>query len=144
MNGELHLAFRLRDEAARALVERYVGRARHPRRLRVLEHGDRPRLPVPDAQTWRVLLAPDGACWSTEELADHWRDAEARGCATAQFLVGGPDGWPGEASTVASWAFGRVTLPHQLAAAVLAEQLYRVGTILAGHPYHLGHDGRGA
>ena len=32
-----------------------------------------------------------------------------------------------------------MTLPHELAALVLAEQVYRASTILQGHPYHLGH-----
>lgn len=32
--------------------------------------------------------------------------------------------------------FGAMTLPHFLARAVLAEQIYRIQTILAGHPYH--------
>jgi 23S rRNA (pseudouridine1915-N3)-methyltransferase len=36
-------------------------------------------------------------------------------------------------------SFGAITLPHELARAVLAEQIYRALTILAGHPYHSGH-----
>ena len=36
-------------------------------------------------------------------------------------------------------SFGRITLPHELARAVAAEQIYRALTILAGHPYHSGH-----
>ena len=35
-------------------------------------------------------------------------------------------------------SFGAITLPHGLARIVLAEQLYRAATILAGHPYHRG------
>ena len=33
-------------------------------------------------------------------------------------------------------AFGAVTLPHQLARIILAEQLYRSMTLMSGHPYH--------
>ena len=53
-------------------------------------------------------------------------------------MIGGPDGldpaFRGEAELVLS--FGLLTWPHQLVRVMLAEQLYRVATILAGHPYH--------
>lgn len=55
--------------------------------------------------------------------------------------IGPADGWSaaatGRAAAVVS--FGRVTLPHELARLVAAEQVYRALTILAGHPYHCGH-----
>jgi len=61
----------------------------------------------------------------------------------AQLVVGiGPaDGWSPQMFKRADLglAFGTMTLPHALARLVLAEQVYRAATILAGHPYHLGH-----
>ena len=55
--------------------------------------------------------------------------------------IGPADGWSAaalaRAHTVIS--FGRLTLPHALARVLVAEQMYRALTILAGHPYHLGH-----
>lgn len=64
-----------------------------------------------------------------------WRDDGAR---ALSIVIGGPDGldpnFVREARLTLS--LGRLTLPHGLARAVLAEQLYRAATILAGHPYH--------
>jgi len=58
------------------------------------------------------------------------------------FLAIGPaDGWSPAALGRAqrTLSLGRMTLPHELARAVAAEQIYRALTILAGHPYHCGH-----
>ena len=57
------------------------------------------------------------------------------------FAIGPADGWSSTALAHAarSFSFGRITLPHELARAVAAEQIYRALTILAGHPYHSGH-----
>jgi 23S rRNA (pseudouridine1915-N3)-methyltransferase len=67
-------------------------------------------------------------------LAD-WRD---KGSADAAFLIGGADGLdPGlrhRADMVLS--FGAMVWPHALARVMLAEQIYRAMTILAGSPYH--------
>jgi 23S rRNA (pseudouridine1915-N3)-methyltransferase len=54
------------------------------------------------------------------------------------FAVGGPDGHDATllSAATAKLSLGRITLPHGLARIVLAEQLYRALTILAGHPYH--------
>jgi 23S rRNA (pseudouridine1915-N3)-methyltransferase len=63
------------------------------------------------------------------------RDA---GRPTAAFLVGGADGLDPEARDGADavLSFGPMVWPHMLARAMLAEQLYRAATILAGSPYH--------
>jgi 23S rRNA (pseudouridine1915-N3)-methyltransferase len=54
------------------------------------------------------------------------------------FLIGGADGLDPSilADANETLAFGPQTWPHALARAMLAEQIYRAVTILAGSPYH--------
>lgn len=68
-------------------------------------------------------------------LLAKWRDAGTEGVA---FMIGGADGLAAQVNAKAAKAisFGALTLPHGLARIVLAEQIYRAATILAGHPYH--------
>jgi 23S rRNA (pseudouridine1915-N3)-methyltransferase len=68
-------------------------------------------------------------------LLGRWRD-EGRG--DAAFLIGGADGHDEAVRDRADLllSFGRLTWPHMLARAMLAEQIYRAQTILSGHPYH--------
>ena len=60
------------------------------------------------------------------------------GAKTSGILVGGPDGLADSVRKAAKLqlSLGAMTLPHGLARIVIAEQLYRAATILAGHPYH--------
>jgi 23S rRNA (pseudouridine1915-N3)-methyltransferase len=90
---------------------------------------------------WLVLLDRRGRELSSEELAaqlGRWRDGGAQ---TVIYAIGPADGWTAEARARADVvvSFGPITLPHELARVVLAEQVYRALTILAGHPYHAGH-----
>lgn len=68
-------------------------------------------------------------------LIGQWRDAGRRDLA---IVIGGADGlhesMRERAQAVLS--LGRMTWPHQLVRILIAEQLYRAATILAGHPYH--------
>lgn len=68
-----------------------------------------------------------------------WRDG-GRGALAC--VIGGPDGLDPRVRQRADLvvSFGALTLPHQLVRALVAEQLYRALTILAGHPYHRGGD----
>lgn len=84
-----------------------------------------------------VALDERGRQWSTAELAgqlENWMRDERGVC----FLVGGPDGLAEECRERAQdvWALGRLTLPHPMVRALLAEQLYRAWTITQNHPYH--------
>jgi 23S rRNA (pseudouridine1915-N3)-methyltransferase len=88
-----------------------------------------------------VLLDSRGRQLASTEFA-HWLGARRdQGAQHIVFAIGPPDGWSATALATASLqlSFGPITLPHELARLVLAEQLYRACTILAGHPYHSGH-----
>jgi 23S rRNA (pseudouridine1915-N3)-methyltransferase len=56
------------------------------------------------------------------------------------FIIGGADGLAQSLRERAKikLAFGAATWPHQIIRIMMLEQLYRAGTILAGHPYHRG------
>ena len=85
-----------------------------------------------------VALDERGRDATSEELAARLGDWRDQGRRSAAFLIGGPDGLaePLVAGADLRLAFGRLTWPHRLARVMLAEQLYRATTILAGHPYH--------
>lgn len=80
---------------------------------------------------------------SSEELARVLSRARDGGIRDLKIFIGGPDGFSENELSAAGadlrWSFGPLTLPHELAAAVAAEQVYRAWTILAGMPYHGGH-----
>jgi 23S rRNA (pseudouridine1915-N3)-methyltransferase len=88
-----------------------------------------------------VLLDSRGKQLSSEELAESIGRLRDSGTQRLVFAIGPADGWSDAARARANLllSFGRITLPHQLARVVLAEQVYRAFTILAGHPYHSGH-----
>jgi len=78
----------------------------------------------------KTLSSPEFARWIARQRDD--------GRKRALFAIGGPDG---HASAVLERAdltvsLGRMTWPHQIARILVAEQLYRAVSILAGHPYH--------
>jgi 23S rRNA (pseudouridine1915-N3)-methyltransferase len=87
-----------------------------------------------------VCLDRGGDQLGSEEFAQalaKFRDGGARGLA---FFIGGADGLGLAAQFKADRvvSLGSMTLPHGLARIVLAEQVYRAGTLLTGHPYHRG------
>jgi len=95
------------------------------------------------ARTRPALLLADsrGQQLSSEELAAALGLFQDNGTQQLILAIGPADGWSDAALAAATRiiAFGRITLPHELAAVVAAEQLYRALTIRAGHPYHSGH-----
>lgn len=86
-----------------------------------------------------VALDLTGRPWSTEQLAAELSGWLAGGRDVA-LLVGGPDGLSPAVLAQAErrWSLSPLTFPHPLVRVILAEQLYRAWSILAGHPYHRG------
>lgn len=91
---------------------------------------------LPDA--WRVALAPGGRVPASSEALAAWLGVRLEVPRPTAFLIGGAAGLAPELAGAADerLSLGPLTLPHQLARVVLAEQLYRSLCILAGHPYH--------
>lgn len=132
------------------LVAEYARRSHWP--LAVKEVDVRPKL-VGDALRRReatllmaavpagartVALDEKGADLTSAAFAARiggWRDT---GTADLAFLIGGADGLDPSVGQAADFtlALGRMTWPHMLVRAMLAEQLYRAQMILTGHPYH--------
>jgi 23S rRNA (pseudouridine1915-N3)-methyltransferase len=84
-----------------------------------------------------VALEIAGKSMSTEQLSV-WLAERLRDARPLALLIGGPDGLARAALDRAdqSWSLSSLTLPHGLVRVVVAEQIYRAMSLLAGHPYH--------
>jgi 23S rRNA (pseudouridine1915-N3)-methyltransferase len=85
-------------------------------------------------------LTRGGEAWSSSRLSRHLAKAAVDGREGVAFAIGGALGLSEEVLRLAarSLRLSDFTLPHDLARLVLAEQLYRAGTIARGEPYHKG------
>lgn len=85
-----------------------------------------------------IVLDERGKSLSSEAFAKMIAEMRDSGQRDLVFAIGGPDGHDPDFATSADrlMSFGVQTWPHQLVRIMLAEQLYRAVTILAGHPYH--------
>jgi 23S rRNA (pseudouridine1915-N3)-methyltransferase len=120
------------------LVDRYLRRLTWPSRHSELPDtgGKLPAATLSPSRT--VLLDERGETLTSEEFArllGQWRDEGVR---ETRFLIGAADGHDPAARSQADLllGFGAMTWPHLMARAMLAEQLWRATSILAGHPYH--------
>ena len=84
----------------------------------------------------KIFLDPAGRTSASSDFTKLIEDAEQTGQELV-FLVGGHDGlppaWKPRADLLLS--LSPMTFPHELARAMLAEQIYRAFTTLRGHPY---------
>jgi 23S rRNA (pseudouridine1915-N3)-methyltransferase len=139
---------RLRDGPEAELFARYNARLRP--KLAVIEIAEARGAPVEvkrrESQAllaalpqvaFVVALDPAGTPSDSEELARNLERWMASGRSVC-FLIGGAEGLDATVLARADHvlSFGRLTWPHFLARAMLAEQVYRARSIAAGHPYH--------
>lgn len=84
-----------------------------------------------------IALDERGRSWRTPDLAEYLDAALHEGRDLA-FVIGGADGLDQRCLNAAEcrWSLSALTLPHMLVRVIVAEQLYRAWTLLAGHPYH--------
>lgn len=119
------------------LVDRYLKRISWPVRMTELpDQGG--RIPERESNSRLVLLDERGKSLASSAFAQmlgRWRDDGVR---EARFLIGAADGHGDKARDEADLliSFGAATWPHLMVRAMLAEQLWRATSILAGHPYH--------
>lgn len=87
-----------------------------------------------------IALTRSGDSWSSSRLARYLSELAVRARPGAAFVIGGALGLSDELLKTADrrMRLSTLTLTHELARLVLAEQLYRAGTIVRGEPYHRG------
>lgn len=149
---------RIRSGPEKDLVARYVERARGVGRalgfselaLREIDESAARRpedrkieeakavLAQSPARASLVLFDERGDLLSSRAFADVLAARRDEGTSATALVLGGPDGLADSLRAQASHvvSLGRLTYPHQLARILVAEQIYRATTILAGHPYH--------
>lgn len=85
-----------------------------------------------------IALDERGKDLSSRDISAQFSTWQQQGISHIGLIIGGADGLSDEARKKSHLllAFGRATWPHMMVRAMLAEQLYRVSTILENHPYH--------
>ncbi len=127
----LYYIGKARDAHANAMAQEYIKRSGRYATCEMREiHPGRfdPWLKHPSAR--KLLLDPAGKTLDSKKLTALFdRDLV--------FVIGGADGLPQEWRARADLlvSLSPLTMPHELARVVLAEQIYRALTTLRGHPY---------
>ncbi|HXW17734.1 MAG TPA: 23S rRNA (pseudouridine(1915)-N(3))-methyltransferase RlmH [Candidatus Acidoferrales bacterium] len=138
---KIHLVMlgKTRREEPRALLEDYVSR--------IARYAEVQRTELGDAAAWRkrkldshsavVLLDAAGKQFTSVQFAKWLGQHRDAGLRELVFLCGDADGFPEELRSAARFkiSLSTLTMPHELARVLLAEQIYRAFAILAGHPY---------
>jgi 23S rRNA (pseudouridine1915-N3)-methyltransferase len=135
---KIHLYFigKPRDQHANAMAEEYLRRVSRYAKAEMTEIRGRMDPWVKHASAYTVCLDPAGKRLDSPDFTAMVARAE-REARDLVFVVGGadglPPGWSERADLLLS--LSPMTWPHELARAMLAEQIYRAYTTLRGHPY---------
>ncbi|HEU4634867.1 MAG TPA: 23S rRNA (pseudouridine(1915)-N(3))-methyltransferase RlmH [Edaphobacter sp.] len=138
---------RSKASAAATLIAEYVNRALHYAPVESIHFPDEESMfgwlerGKGRTDCFLILLDSSGRQLTSEEIASFLTRLRDAGQQRVLLAIGPASGWSEESRRRAKLllSLGRITLPHELAAVVLAEQVYRALTIAAGHPYHCGH-----
>jgi len=141
MKIRLLMLGKTRREEARALLDDYVARIRRYAEIEVTELRDASpaalrKLKLDSAAT-TVLLDAAGKQFISQQFAKWLGDLRDRGTRELVFLCGDAEGFPADLRSGAKHkiSLSTLTMPHEFARVLLAEQIYRAFAILAGHPY---------
>jgi 23S rRNA (pseudouridine1915-N3)-methyltransferase len=141
MTIHLVLLGKTRRPEIRILVDDYLSRIRRFGAVQVTELREGSAASIRklrlDAGATVVLLEDAGTEQTSAQFAKWLGEARDRGTREMVFLCGGAEGFPDAIRRRATHklSLSPLTLSHELARAVLAEQLYRAFTILSAHPY---------
>jgi 23S rRNA (pseudouridine1915-N3)-methyltransferase len=125
----------------RTLLDDYLFRIRHYGAVNVTELRDASPAALRnlklDSAATLILLDAEGKQLNTPQFARWLRELRDRGARELVFFCGDSEGFPAELHEIAHMklSLSALTMPHEFARVVLAEQLYRAFTILSGHPY---------
>lgn len=126
-----------KDAHANAMAAEYVKRTSRYAPCQMTEiRVDRVDLWAKHPTAKKILMDPAGVALGSDAFAQIFSKAEMLGHDLV-FAIGGHDGHPEEWRRRADMliSLSAMTMPHELARTVLAEQIYRAFTILRGHPY---------
>lgn len=126
------------------LTQDYISRIAHEHPCEIRFGSDLLTKRPKSCLLWICIPNGEGKSLATsEDISLKLKEAQNSGVKDLWIVVGGANGLNFEELSIHhpnfKWSFGPLTLPHELAAVVASEQIYRGFTILKGHPYHLGH-----
>jgi 23S rRNA (pseudouridine1915-N3)-methyltransferase len=141
MKIRLIMLGKTRRPEIRALVDDYAERIRHYAEIEINELRDESpaalrKLKI-DPSATVVLLDAAGKQFTSQSFARWLGDLRDRGARELCIYCGAAEGFPAELShgKAQHISLSTLTMPHEFARVVLAEQIYRAFAILAGHPY---------